>query len=106
LDNSTNGTPRTATYQFLAPGGSFDPADDGTYTVTLQSNQVFDVTGLPVPDGIQGFFQVVLPWSFVVTNALDGPVANAGDLPGSFRQAIFDANAAGTAATIVFDPAD
>ena len=30
--------------------------------------------------------------TFTVTNLLDGPVAAAGDLPGSLRQAIFDAN--------------
>ena len=29
---------------------------------------------------------------FTVINTLDGPVANPGDLPGSLRQAIFDAN--------------
>jgi parallel beta-helix repeat protein len=32
--------------------------------------------------------------TFTVTNTSDGPVANPGDLPGSLRQAIFDANAA------------
>ena len=32
---------------------------------------------------------------FTVTNLDDGPVNFAGDLPGSLRQAIFDANAAG-----------
>ena len=31
--------------------------------------------------------------TFIVSNNLDGPVAAAGDLPGSLRQAIFDANA-------------
>ncbi len=30
--------------------------------------------------------------TFTVTNLLDGPVAAAGDLPGSLRQAVFDAN--------------
>ena len=29
---------------------------------------------------------------FTVSNLLDGPVAAAGDLPGSLRQAIFDSN--------------
>jgi len=35
--------------------------------------------------------------TFSVTNVMDGPVAAAGDLPGSLRQAIFDANADATA---------
>ena len=39
-----------------------------------------------------------------VTNLLDGSVAQAGDLPGSLRQAIFDANANPGADTISFDP--
>jgi predicted outer membrane repeat protein len=34
----------------------------------------------------------VVPTTFHVTNTSDGPVAAAGDLPGSLRQAIFDAN--------------
>lgn len=35
----------------------------------------------------------VVPATFTVTNTLDGPVAAAGALPGSLRQAVFDANA-------------
>ena len=35
--------------------------------------------------------------TFSVTNLLDGPVTAAGDLPGSLRQAIFDANNSGGA---------
>ncbi|MEO1526977.1 MAG: choice-of-anchor Q domain-containing protein [Planctomycetota bacterium] len=41
--------------------------------------------------------------AFVVNNLLDGPVAQAGDLPGSLRQAIFDANANPGADTIEFE---
>ena len=41
---------------------------------------------------------------FTVNNLSDGPVAQANDLPGSLRQAIFDSNAAGGANTITFDP--
>ena len=39
---------------------------------------------------------------YTVTNANDGVVAKAGDLPGSLRQAIFDANADAGADTIRF----
>ncbi|MEO9126939.1 MAG: Ig-like domain-containing protein [Microcoleus sp.] len=40
-----NGTPRTATYSFVPPGGTWDTADNGTYTVQLQSQQVSDTVG-------------------------------------------------------------
>ena len=40
--------------------------------------------------------------TFTVTNANDGLVDSAGDLPGSLRQAIFDANANDRTDTIVF----
>lgn len=43
VDNNSNGTPRTATYQMEAPGGTWNAADNGTYTVVLRSNQVSDV---------------------------------------------------------------
>lgn len=39
---------------------------------------------------------------FTVTNLDDGPVAAAGDLPGSLRQALFDANATSQSDDIVF----
>ena len=42
--------------------------------------------------------------TFTVTNNVDGPVAAAGDLPGSLRQAIFDANTSPSNDTIEFDP--
>jgi len=41
---------------------------------------------------------------FPVTNLLDGVVNASGDLPGSLRQAVFDANATIGADTIAFDP--
>jgi hypothetical protein len=41
--------------------------------------------------------------TFTVTNLLDGAVTAAGQLPGSLRQAIFDANAAAGADDIVFN---
>ena len=41
--------------------------------------------------------------TFSVTNVSDGPVTAAGDLPGSLRQAVFDANATAGADTIEFD---
>ena len=37
-----NESPLTALYTFLAPGGAWDAADDGNYTVTLHPNAVQD----------------------------------------------------------------
>ena len=47
-DSTSNGTPRTATYTVAAPGGTWDAADNGSYTVALDANEVFDVAGNPV----------------------------------------------------------
>jgi hypothetical protein len=40
-----NGTPRTATYQITVPGRAWDIADNGTYTIALEVNQVIDTAG-------------------------------------------------------------
>jgi uncharacterized delta-60 repeat protein len=40
-----NGSPRTAIYTVAAPGGSWDAADNGTYTVTLKPGAVADRKG-------------------------------------------------------------
>ena len=44
--------------------------------------------------------------TFTVTNGLDGPVSVAGQLPGSFRQAVFDANALPGPDEIILDADD
>jgi len=43
--NNSNNTPRTATYQITVPGGSWTIDNNGTYTLTLQRNQVSDTSG-------------------------------------------------------------
>ncbi len=44
--------------------------------------------------------------TFAVSNLLDGPVSRSGDLPGSLRQAVFDANATEGADEIEFEIAE
>ncbi|HEY9639068.1 MAG TPA: DUF4347 domain-containing protein, partial [Coleofasciculaceae cyanobacterium] len=39
-----DGTPRTATYRINPPGGTWDSADNGSYAVALQANQVSDTS--------------------------------------------------------------
>jgi uncharacterized repeat protein (TIGR01451 family) len=53
-----NGTPRTATYSITAPGGSWDSADNGTYTLALEANQVRDTAGNPAAGQVLGRFSV------------------------------------------------
>jgi hypothetical protein len=53
-----NGTPRTATYQISAPGGAWDMADNGTYTVTMLASQVRDTAGNTVAASTLGSFTV------------------------------------------------
>ena len=43
VDNPANGSPRVATYRIPAPGGFWNDADNGSYTVTQVANQVRDL---------------------------------------------------------------
>jgi hypothetical protein len=60
VNPATDGTPRTVTYQITPPGGAWDAADGGTYTVALQANQVRDTAGNAVAAATLGTFQVNL----------------------------------------------
>ncbi|NRB17481.1 MAG: hypothetical protein HRU33_07890 [Rhodobacteraceae bacterium] len=44
VDIPTDGSPRTVTYTIAAPGGTWDPADNGTYSVSLDALEVFDAS--------------------------------------------------------------
>jgi hypothetical protein len=58
VSNSSNGNPRSATYRITAPGGSWDNADNGSYSVALQANQVKNTGGNFVSPALLGAFQV------------------------------------------------
>jgi hypothetical protein len=60
VNPAANGTPRTATYQIVPPGGTWDAPDSGAYTVTIQPNQVRDTAGNTVAGAVLGSFQVSL----------------------------------------------
>ncbi|MGL4375657.1 MAG: hypothetical protein ACRCT1_04420, partial [Microcoleaceae cyanobacterium] len=62
---TNNGTPVTATYSFTPPGGSWDTADNGIYTVQLQPNQVSDTVGNFEAAGSLGTLTVNIPTSIV-----------------------------------------
>ncbi len=55
-----NGTPRTVTYRIVPPGGTWNFADNGVYTIAMQANQVFDSVGAPVAPGLLGTFPATL----------------------------------------------
>src|SRR5207249_12275756 len=107
VDVNTNGAPRTATYRFTPPGGSWDASKEGTYTVSVGSNQVFDTASPPnvAKVGPIGKFIASFPRNYIVDNIAD---ENDGDTsPGrlSLREAVGLANVHSPAAdTISFDP--
>jgi hypothetical protein len=53
-----DGTPRTATYHVTPPGGTWDDADHGAYTVALEADQVRDTAGNAAAAGTLGTFKV------------------------------------------------
>jgi hypothetical protein len=55
---TNNATSITATYQFTAPGGAWDPSDNGSYTVNMAANQVKNTGNVYVPAGQIGTFNV------------------------------------------------
>jgi|GEM_PF-718067 len=60
-DRNSNGTPVTASYQVDAPGGSWDDADNGTYTIVLRDNEVSDTRNNFIAGETLGSFQVDVP---------------------------------------------
>jgi fibronectin-binding autotransporter adhesin len=83
--NVTNPKSVVATYQFTPPGGAWASIYNGTYTITMQPNQVSDANGF-VPAGPIGAFTVTATEPLVVTNTNDSG-------PGSLRAAVTTADA-------------
>ncbi|MGA2497052.1 MAG: Calx-beta domain-containing protein [Tepidisphaeraceae bacterium] len=57
---STDGKSVTAVYSIPAPGGSWDPSDDGTYTILVVANQVKDAAGNSLVAGGLGTIAVTV----------------------------------------------
>ncbi|MBD2461557.1 hypothetical protein H6G89_10900 [Oscillatoria sp. FACHB-1407] len=76
-----DGTPRTVTYSITAPGGSWDTADLGTYTVSLEPNQVSDTSNNFAVAGTLGTFAAVGEIQPPTVSGFAAPTitANAGD---------------------------
>jgi hypothetical protein len=95
IDDPTDGAARTATYSITPPGGTWDPLDVGTYTVSVLAGQVANTDGNFVAADTIGTIAARPP--YVVTNA-DSTGA------GSLREAITLANATPNPDTIEFSP--
>jgi fibronectin type 3 domain-containing protein len=62
------------TYAITPPGGSWNAADTGAYTIAMQGNKVGDGNGKFVPAGNLGTFQVNVPPAYegeTMANAID-----------------------------------
>jgi hypothetical protein len=57
---TTAGTARTVRYRVSGPGGAWDFADSGSYTLSLRANQVRDTQGNTLPAATLGAFRVEL----------------------------------------------
>ena len=77
VDVAEDGSPRTATYRITPPGGAWSPADDGTYTVWLQADEVKNSLGVSAPAGALGTFVV-----HAAQEAVDLGTVDYRDLPG------------------------
>ncbi len=80
VDNPANGTPRTATYSFTPPGGSWDAADNGTYNVVMQSGQVQNTSNVAVSAGRIATFTVNIstPTPTSTSSATSTPTPSCG----------------------------
>jgi len=58
--SKTDGTPIAAVYSIPAPGGNWDYADNGDYTVALLDNQITDANGLLVAGATLGTITMAL----------------------------------------------
>ena len=74
VDQTSNGTPRTATYRVDPPAGStWMRADDGTYTISMLANTVADTEGAYVPASTLGTFRVSVPHAIYIANMESHP---------------------------------
>lgn len=78
VDDTLDGTPRTATYQFTPPGGAWDASDNGTYTVTLLPDAVQDTLGNEAAGGTLGTFVVNIATNAPTTGAVACDLTPAG----------------------------
>ncbi len=69
-DPSTDGSSLTATYQISAPGGAWTLNDTGTYTATMQADQVSDSNGRFVAAGVLRLFDIMPQPTVIIDQAV------------------------------------
>ncbi|NOX53028.1 MAG: S8 family serine peptidase, partial [Planctomycetes bacterium] len=81
VNNQNDGPTRTAVYRIAAPGGVWDPADNGIYEIYLRPDEVLDVNGNAAWGRLLGRFRVDVPniGQIVVNSFDDRTDANPGD---------------------------
>lgn len=84
VNPSGNGTPRTATYQIAAPGGTWNVQDNGTYNIFIESNQVRDTSNNSIPPWNLGTFTVNIPDTTSPTASLN-PIPSITTSTSSFQ---------------------
>jgi predicted outer membrane repeat protein len=72
VDLNTNGTPRSATFRLTPPGGAWDATDNGTYTVSVEPNQVADTSGNFAFAAALGQIEVAMPVTVESIQVNDG----------------------------------
>ncbi|MBX7105463.1 MAG: hypothetical protein K1X57_15365 [Gemmataceae bacterium] len=104
----TSGTTVTALYTFMPPGGSWDIADNGIYSVSLNAEQVFDsdFTHNAAPAGLMGWTKVEVVTPYVVDNLSVDADGKYGPGQLTLGEAVYLANQSkGTFDYITFAPA-
>lgn len=61
ITNDSDATTRTVTYRVTPPGGGWDNSDNGSYSITLQPNQLNDTSGNFATAQLLGAFEVNIP---------------------------------------------
>jgi hypothetical protein len=99
------GSPRVVTYRISAPGGTWESADAGSYSVVQSAGGVADVAGNFRPAGAVGSFNANLPYAYLVGNTLHAEHLAAGSHVW-LQSTGFNLNVKQGAATLVFEFAD
>lgn len=104
LNPNADATQIVASYTVAAPGGTWDAADDGAYTVTLLSSSVNDTSGNPAPTASTGFtvnFSAGVGPTAVITPPAD--ITTAGGTGGAVTVTYTDPNGVSFASIDVND---
>jgi hypothetical protein len=79
-----DGPLRGATYRVDAPGGVWDPSDNGTYTISMRGNEVSDTGNVFVAEGTLGTFEINLHDTTSPTATLSTPAPVNGSATTTF----------------------